>query len=173
MHIVRLLALAGATATLFGCSSLPDLQDSFMGFDMDRGVDMGVYGQEANVQGRLAGTMPEVGTFEEEAGTGYAYRDDYWMNLELHANGDYGWAMVQVYAQIDENGDVVVEPESVIGCTGPEEYWADFDEPATDAQITIDTVMVDGELVEVIEIEAEWEDGNTIVAVAELPPVGE
>lgn len=170
MHFARLFALAGLTASLFGCAAI-DFENRFAQDDMAWDSNYGM--QTGDVQGRMAGDMPEVGAFEEEATTGYGYRDGYFMNLEVHATGDYGWAMVALYGEVDENGDVIIEPESIIGCTGPEQGWADFDEPAARAEVEIDTAIDEnGDEIEIIEIEAEWEGGHTIVAVAELPTAG-
>ena len=163
--MTRLFALAALTTTLLACSPA----DSFNSFGVD--IDDGYY-QDTNVTGRMQGTMPEVGTFENEDGYGNAWNSDDWLDMQLHVKGDFGWAMVGVSAMLDDNGDIVDGSDSVIGCTGPQDGWADFDEQATDSVVTIDIIEIDGEPVQEIEITAEFDQAGTVVAVAHVP-VGE
>ncbi|MCO4745106.1 MAG: hypothetical protein KC912_09975 [Proteobacteria bacterium] len=126
--------------------------------------DFTYYG-ENNVQGRMAGAMPEVGDFDDQTKYGSMYAGGGWMDINMHAVGDYGWAMVMVSGELDENGELTDGGYyDVIGCSGPEEGYAEFDEPATDSEVVIDRVEVDGEEMFEIEVTATFADFGTVVA---------
>ncbi len=163
MYVARLFALASLAAALVGCTIRTD--EMLWG---DTSFDGAPYMQEGNVTGRLAGDMPQVGTFDEPNGYGFYFKDAGFFQFELNAEGDYGWAMVAVYGMVDEDGEVILDETSVIGCTGPDTWVADFDEPATDAEIVLETVEIDGITVDRITIDAEWDNGLA-TAVAEIP----
>lgn len=158
--MIRLLATTSLAALLFACNA-------------DDPAILPVDGpsiQDGTVQGRMQGDMPLVGDFEEQASTGYGYKSDDWLELTLHSNGDYGWAMIGVWASVDaQTGEVVVEPGSVIGCTGPDEGYAEFDEPAEDVHIDVDPVVIDGEEFVEVDVEATFADGSVVTAVAVVP----
>lgn len=168
MHFVRLAALSLITATLAACSFTEPgmfLEDDvwFEDGDWDYGYDRGT------VTGRMAGEMPEVGDFESNEVFGSNYSSSDWLSMDMHAVGDHGWAMLIVSAQIDENGEVRVEEGSVVGCSGPDEGIADFDEPATDMDIDVDTITIDGEDIMQVEVIAEFDSTGVVTAVAQVP----
>ncbi|MCB9673215.1 MAG: hypothetical protein H6734_27375 [Alphaproteobacteria bacterium] len=167
MHVTRLFAAATAVVALVGCTTAETFERDVR-VDPDMGWDE-PYMQQSNLSGRIVGDMPEVGAFSDDGGYGYAYQDAYYFQMDLHVKGDYGWAMVGVYAMIDDNGEVVMEDGNVIGCTGPGEYEANFDEPAEQADVQIETFELDGVEMQRVTVDATWRGGATASAVAEFP----
>jgi hypothetical protein len=170
--MIRLFALAAATSTLLACAPLD-------GFDMDDGWwDADYAMQNTAIQGRMAGDMPHVGTFEEAGATGTNWSSGDWVDLQLNANGDYGWAMVGLSGAVDPvTGEIDTNDAWVIGCSGPDSGIADFDEPASASNVQIDIIDVDGVEMQRVEVLADFEGGNTVLAIAEVPlgeaPFGE
>lgn len=151
--MTRVLLLASALALATGCSTST--------FDSP-------WGQSSDVQGRMSGQeMPEVGTFESEVTHGYIDSYGDWTSFQLDATGEHGWVMV--FADIDTTESNVIEDAPIVGCTGPQEGWADFDEPAIHSTITVQELEIDGELVTHLQIEAEFEGAGTVTAVATAP----
>ncbi|MCB9672642.1 MAG: hypothetical protein H6736_18100 [Alphaproteobacteria bacterium] len=153
---LRTLALLTVATLAAACSSNDTL--------------LGVPNMDEDVQGRMVtDRMPEVGSFDDRAERGYLWKTSDWFDMSLHAVGPYGWAMVGVFAMVDESGEVVVEDGSVIGCTGPEDGWADFDEPAQSAEVRVDRMFVDGQELVRITVDAIFDGRGTVHAVAEAP----
>ncbi len=126
------------------------------------------YMGEAEIQGRIAAQdMPVVGSFDAKDAEGYIYRGGGWVDAELMVEGPEGFTMVIVSYQEGVDGEV--EDPMVIGCTGPDENDLEFDEPAEEAQVTVEEVEIDGQLVERIHVEGLFSEG-TLVAEADLPP---
>ncbi len=167
--MTRLFALAALTTTLLACSPGDRFFDD-VAWEDGAGWN---FEENSNVTGRMVGEMPEVGAFENNDGYGSAYISPDWMDVQLHTKGDYGWAMVGISAMVDTaSGEIIEDGSSVIGCSGPEEGWADFDEPATNAEITVDIIEIDGVEFQEIEVVAEFNRAGTVIGVAQVP-VGE
>jgi hypothetical protein len=122
---------------------------------------------DSALQGRMNGDMPEVGDFSSEVSRGYVNTYGDMIDLELNTNGDFGWAMVYGSAMLDEDGNA--EMADVIGCSGPSDLQAEFDEPANEAEITIDEITVDGEPYLEVEVVAEFDAAGTVIGVATVP----
>lgn len=162
--MTRLFALAALTSTLLACSTIERFDD----LD-DNWFSDGSYMQNEAVQGRMAGDMPNVGTFEEDDARGTSWSTNDWADLQLNADGDYGWAMVGLSGAIDPGtGQIDTDDAWVIGCSGPESGNAVFDEPASLADVHVEIVDIDGEEWQQIEITAEFEEA-TVTAVAQVP----
>lgn len=125
------------------------------------------FGGEDNMSARMTGEMPEVGTFDDDSKHGYLHTDGQYLDLQVHAVGDYGWAMLMVFAELDEDGEVIEGTDEVIGCSGPEENQADFDEPASDSDMDIEKIEVDGEEMYEITINATFDDQGTVLATGQ------
>lgn len=99
----------------------------------------------ALVQGRLAGDLPVVGDFDQPADDGYGFATDDFLDLQLHASGEHGWAMIGVNTQLAPNGDALLDHGMVIGCSGADAGDVAFDAPADEAEVLVEPVVVDGE----------------------------
>jgi hypothetical protein len=128
-----------------------------------------VFGDE--LQGRLSGQLPEVGDFAADTAYGYGSATDDFLDVSLNADGDFGWAMIGLYAPRDADGQVVLDDGMVIGCSGPGTGQALFDEPAEDAQVVVESVVVDGQDFVSVEVLATFGGGQEVEGRA-LVPVG-
>ncbi len=126
------------------------------------------YTDNSEIQGRIAAVnMPAVGSFEAKDAAGYLYRTADWVDLTLQVEGPEGFTMVIVSYQ--DGADGAIEDPMVVGCTGPDASNLEMDEPAEEAQVTVEEVEIDGQLVERIHVEGLFDDG-VITAEADLPP---
>ena len=128
MRALPLLAIAMVACNTGGWDSDPLMFDSFAN------------GGEGTISGRIVSEdMPHVGTFEDNTRQGWFYNYDGWVDLSMDSYGDYGWAMLMVSGD-PESGDI-----DVIGCTGPDDGYAEFDEPAEDSEVEFHETDVHGE----------------------------
>lgn len=123
--------------------------------------------RDSNIQGRMQGDLPEVGSFDKDVSYGYINDMDGWVDVELNTVGEFGWAMVYAGVMIDENGEATVD--YAVGCTGPDEGFAEYDEPATEAEVEVELVEIDGEEMISVTIEAEFEGAGDVIGVATAP----
>lgn len=127
---------------------------------------MGGYyeGEGSITDGRIAADqMPHVGTFEDTSRQGWFYKYDNWVDLSLDSYGDYGWAMLIVSGEGTEDGY-----HDVIGCTGDEDGYAEYDEPAEESEVTFSDIMIDGEYFTQVRITATFADGSTADAMGQI-----
>lgn len=114
-----------------------------------------------DISARMVGDMPEVSAFDDNTKTGSFYAYDNYVSLDMHVLGEFGWAMLMVSGELD--GDRLMNAE-VIGCSGPEEYNAVFDDTATDSDVLLERTEVDGEDVFEITIDATFEGSDAVFA---------
>ena len=124
------------------------------------GLDMGMYGygdSMGTVEARIQATdMPHVGTFGDDSRHGWYYEYEDWVDLGVDAYGDYGWAMLLV------SGDLEAGWVDVVGCSGEDDGYADFDEPAVDSELDVSPrTDEDGEDVVDFTVFATFADGST------------
>jgi hypothetical protein len=141
-----------------GCTS-PNL---FEGPNMDFYGDSSMGTVEARVQ---ATDMPHVGTFGDDSRHGWYSEYGDWMDFGVDAYGDYGWAMLLV------SGDKESGWVDVIGCSGEEDGYADFDEPAVDSELELSPrTDEDGEEVIDFTVFATFADGSTASSAGTIRP---
>lgn len=123
---------------------------------------------DSAVQGRLAGDLPLVGDFDQAADEGYGFATDDFLDLQLHASGEHGWAMIGINTRLDANGNAALDDGLVIGCSGPDAHVAEFDAPADAAEVTVEPIVVDGEDALQVEVVASF-DGLVVTGSAVVP----
>jgi len=112
--------------------------------------------------GTMVGDMPAVEAFDDALTVNDAQIWGTWMDVDLHVEGDYGWAMVAGDVDLWEHVDMttglptieygtemVLDGWDWVGCAGPESYDADFDEAPDAVRITFEDPkslgLVDGD----------------------------
>lgn len=104
--------------------------------------------------GSMAGDMPAVDAFDDRMSVNDAQMWGDWLDLDLHVEGEYGWAMiagdVDLMDYVDSTsgtptihyGDEIVLDDGDlwdwVGCAGPESGYADFDEEPDAVRITFE-----------------------------------
>ncbi|MCB9692291.1 MAG: hypothetical protein H6736_10800 [Alphaproteobacteria bacterium] len=126
------------------------------------------------LDGSMDGRLPGAGAFENADGYGEATYDSWgdngWMRVEMNTLTDDGWAMVAVDLNVDEStGEATWDTYSVVGCSGPEEDWADFDEAPEQAELTAEVVTIDGQDFVELKLEGDFRGDNNAVGIALLP----
>lgn len=128
----------------------------------------GFYGYEGegSVQARMrTEDMPHVGSFADDSRQGWYYEYGDWVDLGMEAYGDYGWAMLLVSGD-SESGYI-----DVIGCTGKDDGYAEFDEPAIESEMEkTPRTTEDGEEVIDLAITATFADGSRAFAQGTIIP---
>ena len=132
--------------------------------------------------GYMRGDLDTVTSIDDRLYDAYGYFDGYSSHLEVHALGDYGWAMVGVdlygaefgsgplapgeTLTIYSDGTTSAEEEEVggsgIGCSGPDYGDFAYDEPSQEIGLSVDTDPVTGELI--IDIIADFGDAGVVEA---------
>ncbi|TNE86528.1 MAG: hypothetical protein EP330_22580 [Deltaproteobacteria bacterium] len=135
----------------------------------DPWVEDGVYGYEGEgtVQARIQSSgMPHVGDFTDDSRNGWYYDYDGWMDVGMDAYGQYGWAMLLVSGSAEDGGYV-----DVIGCTGKDDGYAEFDEPAVESEVEkTPRTTEEGEEVFDLTIHAVFADGSEAFATGTIIP---
>lgn len=133
----------------------------------------GMQSQNA-VQGRMSAEMPIVGSVEGQLTNGFTYEHGGRMGYEFHRATSDGWAMVGGMLDVDglPNGETVeLSPEETgtFGCSGPQEWMADFDEPAEKVFVTKEERLIDGEIDVELTITATFGPNGELTVVV-VPP---
>lgn len=168
----RLLVLS--LAAMAAC--VPPSPADLLGLDDDFFSDD--WQMESNARGSMRGELPIVGSFDD-ADADYAYVDTWGEDtyLELHTNTEDGWGMVALNVEDDalENGvETPVDPELAVGCAGPSEYYADYDEPPEEVVVTRDVIEIDGSQEVVYTLRAQFAGGEVVEGeVSPIPDPGE
>lgn len=132
---------------------------------------------ELSIDGTMKGKLPRVGEFDRE-GYGTVSRDSWtWdgqttesLFVEMNTLTDDGWAMVGVSLSLDpETGIATYSLDNVIGCSGPEEDDARFDEAPDEGELTVDEIEIDGEKFVQFELTGEFRGENEVIGVAVVP----
>jgi hypothetical protein len=121
----------------------------------------------------MRGKLPRIGTFDDADGYGTATVDKWdgnqWVNLTLNTLDGSGWGMIGASLDIDPaTGEATYTAADLIGCAGPEEFDAAFDEPPSTGEVEATLVQVDGEDMVQIVVTGEFQ-GETVEGVALLP----
>ncbi len=97
--------------------------------------------------GRMAGSLSTVDGFYDRVVDDYVTFDGNYLDIEMHAVGDYGWAMMYGWVSLEqpiEDGDVIVlrgpRASAFVGCAGPEQWQADYDNAPETVEIRFDEV---------------------------------
>jgi hypothetical protein len=140
---------------------------------------------ESNTTGFLRGDFATVQGFDDSLAMGSTQIGPGWSYMELHVDGPYGWAMLGVNVQgelgqgdlapgntvtiLGYNADINPGAEAeegtevdgeVIGCSGPDTWNAETDEPAEEATITISENPDTGDLE--VTVVADFGDHGTV-----------
>ncbi len=138
--------------------------------------------RDSNTTGFLRGDFATVQGFDDELALGSTQIGPDWSYMELHVDGPYGWAMLGLNLQgelgqgnlapgstvtlTNFNSDIspgddgeTVEGE-VIGCSGPDTWNAETDEPAEEATISISENPDTGDIE--VNIVADFGDNGTV-----------
>lgn len=181
MYRIALLPIILLTACGIG-----ELAPDRFGGDVD-GPGFGM--NDSNITGFMRGDHATIRNVDDSLSEGYAQIDRTWSYVELHATGDYGWAMLglnlegelgrgalapgsTVYLSgfgIDNGGDNADNDGEqvdgdVIGCSGPDVWDTETDEPAEGAVLTITENPETGDLE--ITIEADFGDNGVMTGGA-------
>lgn len=152
------LVLSFAALTV-GCASIepgePDILPVFPG--------------NTEIQGRMVGDLPIVGDFDADDAYGHGYASEDFVDVTINADGDFGWAMLGLYTSVDANGDARLDDGMVIGCSGPDTLYAEFDEPADEAIIDIEPIVIEGEDFLDIQVVASFSGGQEVTGTAVVP----
>lgn len=164
----RLLA---ALPLLALAACIPPSPADLLGLDGDFFDDD--YALESNARGSMRGELPIVGEFDDDDAD-YAYVDT-WQGhtyLELHTNNERGWGMVAVNldeSELETGVPTVVNPDDAVGCAGPAEYYADYDEAPEQVVVERDYIEIDGDQEVIYTVRAVFGDGD--VVEGEVSPV--
>lgn len=157
-------------AVLLGAELLDGNDDSWEDASWDSGD---YYADAAPITGRMRGDLGAVD------GIDGAFRDSsmWWYgdsaSIDLHTlDGD--WAMLNGgfdASSLSEGETVALEPEEhwIIGCSGPEQWVADYDDSAEEVSVFTEIVEVDGVEMRYLEITAIFADGSEVSAQVTQP----
>ena len=106
----------------------------------------------------MVGNLPGTRAFDREIDRGWGYAQDGYTTVTTEVEGDFGWAMLIVNAEDGGFADV-------IGCSDT------FDAPADEAEVAVENVVVDGEEMVELTIDASF-GAEEVNAVVLLPDNG-
>ena len=159
-------------------------------FAPDRNTGGGFGFTESNTEGFLRGDFATVQGFDDDLALGTTQVGQDWTYMELHVEGPYGWAMLGLNLQgelgqgslspgntvsvvgfnsdisTSEDGEVV--DGDVIGCSGPDTWNAETDEPAQQATLSISENPDTGALE--VDIVADFGDNGIVTGSGSVSP---
>ncbi|MCA9299144.1 MAG: hypothetical protein H6737_21300 [Alphaproteobacteria bacterium] len=160
--MTRTLALSSTLLLLAACGGRdPIMVDGFAG--------------DSNVQGRMAGAMPVTGDFDHDLRSGYVWKGPGYVEVDLHVLGSEGWVMLgggfDPAVMSDDGETVTLDPDEhwIFGCSGPDEWNAEYDQPAEEVQVSKEIIDIDGQEMLQVVITAEFSDDNVVSATVVRP----
>ena len=137
-------------------------------------------GHNNNGEGFMRGDLGTVVGIDDGLHESFMYSDGYSTHLEVHALGQYGWAMVGVDIWGAEFGSGVLAPGETltllsdgrtdsdddqvggtgIGCSGPDYGQFDYDEPSQEIGLSISIDPNTGGLI--VDIDADFGDQGSV-----------
>ena len=136
-------------------------------------------GRNGDADGFMRGDLGTVTAIDDNLYDAFLYTDGVRSHLEVHALGEYGWAMVGVDVSGAEFGTGALAPgESVtfysdgsvdggeglegsgIGCSGPDYGQFEYDEPSQEIGLSVDVDPISGGLI--VDIIADFGDNGTV-----------
>ncbi|MCB9676426.1 MAG: hypothetical protein H6737_14990 [Alphaproteobacteria bacterium] len=127
---------------------------------------------ESNAEGTMRGDIPEGGTFDRQLTRATIWNYDQGLDFDLHTTAET-WVMLTggFSADLEDGETVVLGPDEhwIIGCSGPSEYDAMYDQPAEEVEITRELVEIEGETMIQLTIEASFGPDGTVTAVVVQP----
>ncbi len=167
----RILTAAALASLVTGCTPLENLLEGQNDIAI-AWADTG-YAYESNATGTMRGEMPDNGNFDRSLSHASIYRFDDAIEFDLHSL-DGSWAMVGGGFSLrapEEGQTVVLDPADhwIIGCSGPSEYDAAFDESAETVEVQVDRVEVDGQAMVEFTITASFGSAGEVTTVVVQP----
>ncbi|MCB9671038.1 MAG: hypothetical protein H6736_10810 [Alphaproteobacteria bacterium] len=133
----------------------------------------GAYGDMDLTRASMQGQLPHAGSFDDVGGYGSMSLDTWegmsWIYLDMNTLSTDGWGMVGVNLTVEDDGSATWGTGSTVGCSGPSEGEAFFDEQPDDAELTAEVVTIDGQDFVEITFEGDFRGDNDVVGVALVP----
>lgn len=130
---------------------------------------------ELELAGSMDGRLPRVGDFSSAEGYGRLTVDRWdgasYSYVEMNVLTEDGWAMVGINLDQEPGTDLYTwSVGSTVGCAGPSEGDAAFDEMPDDADLTAELVEVDGETYIELTFEGDFRGNDNVVTGVALIP---